>query len=145
MPILEPEPADANKLPRIVSYDLESPPQGRSREQQIVSSYGCTLAIQACTQLRRHTRVFALERQDGDRVQKRPHGFPYARRQVGIARQPVLDFHLRDHRNGQHHWRFLTEPRHHGLFAADEVAQHVGVEKVLHEKASSRGGSNSPR
>jgi len=47
MPILEPEPPDANELPHIVSYDLESPPQGTGRKQQIIGSYGHTLAIQA--------------------------------------------------------------------------------------------------
>ncbi len=45
MPILKPEPAYANEFPRFVSYDLQSPPQGASREQQIVGSNGSTLAI----------------------------------------------------------------------------------------------------
>jgi hypothetical protein len=91
VPILKPEPADANELPRIMSYDLESPPQGTSRKQQVIGSDGRTPAVQACPQLRRHACVFALERQDGDRIQKRPHGIPHARRQLGIARQPVFD------------------------------------------------------
>jgi hypothetical protein len=30
--------------------------------------------------LRRHTAIIALERHDGDRIQKRPHGLPHARR-----------------------------------------------------------------
>src|SRR5438445_13468998 len=64
---------------------------------------------------------------------------------MGIARQPVFDLHLRDHRNGPLQRRFLPTPHRHGLFAAHEVAQHIGVEQILHEKASSRGGSNSPR
>jgi hypothetical protein len=88
---------------------------------------GVPLAVQACTQLHRHTGIFALERQDGDRVQKHPHDFPHARRQVGIARQPALDFHLRDHRTGQLRRRFPAEPRHHGRFAARKVAQHIDV------------------
>ena len=47
-PILEPEPADANELPRVVRHDFESSPQGTSCEQQIIGSYRRTLAIQAC-------------------------------------------------------------------------------------------------
>jgi hypothetical protein len=76
MPMLKPEPADASEFPRIVSYDLESPPQGTSREQQAIGSYGHSLVVQACTQLRRHTGIFALERQDGDCVQKGPSKIP---------------------------------------------------------------------
>lgn len=70
---------------------------------------------------------------------------PVLAARVGITRQPVLDFHLRDHRNGQLRRCFLTEPRHHGLVAAHKIAQHIGREEVFHEKAFSRGGSNSPR
>src|SRR5947199_393752 len=57
VPILKPEPADANELPRIVSYDPESAPQGTSRKQQVIGSDGRTLAVQACPQLRRHSRI----------------------------------------------------------------------------------------
>src|SRR5882724_5592757 len=66
MPILEPEPAHTNELARVVRYDLEPPPQGTSRKQQVIGSYRRTPAVQARTQLRRHTGIFALERQDGD-------------------------------------------------------------------------------
>ena len=70
MPIFKSEPADPNELPRIVRDDLEASPQGASRKQQVIGSHGRTLAIQVCTQLRRHTGIFALERQDGDRIHK---------------------------------------------------------------------------
>jgi hypothetical protein len=39
-PILKPEPADADKLPRIVCYDFESPARGTSRKQQVIGPYG---------------------------------------------------------------------------------------------------------
>ncbi len=90
MPILKPEPADANELAPIVRYDRESAPQGTSRKQQIIGSDRCALAIQACTRLRRHAGIFALERHDGDRIQKGPHGLPHARRQVGISSGFIL-------------------------------------------------------
>src|SRR3954454_11583388 len=84
VPILKPEPADANEFPRIVSDDLESSPQSTGREQQIIGSYGRTLAAQARTQLRRYASIFALERQDGIRIQQRLHCSPDARCQLGI-------------------------------------------------------------
>jgi hypothetical protein len=43
MPILKPETADANELPCIVRYDLEPPPQGASRKQQVVGPYEQTV------------------------------------------------------------------------------------------------------
>ena len=64
MPILKPESADPNELSCIVRHDLQSPPQGTSRKQQVIGSYRSTLAVQACAQLRRHTGIFALERQE---------------------------------------------------------------------------------
>lgn len=145
VPILQPEAAHAGKLPRVVRHDLEAPPQGTRRQKQIVSAYRRTLAAQARTQLRRNTGVFTLERQDGDRIQEHPHRLADTRRQARIARQTVFDFHLRNHRNRQSRRRFLAKPRHHSRLAADEVAQHVGVEQIPHERASSRGSSNSPR
>jgi hypothetical protein len=63
MPSLKPEPADTNELPRIAGYDLESPPQGTSRELQVIRSFGRTLTIQACAQLRCHVyRTFGQGR-----------------------------------------------------------------------------------
>jgi hypothetical protein len=45
VPILEPEPTDANELARVVRHDLQASPQGTSRKQQVVGSYWFTLAI----------------------------------------------------------------------------------------------------
>lgn len=122
MPILEPEPTDASEFPSIVGHELESPPQGASRQQQVIGSDGRALTVQARTQLPGHASVFALERQDGDRPEKRPHGFMDSRRQAGISRQSIFDFHLRDDRNGQLRRRFLTKSRHDAPIATREVA-----------------------
>src|SRR5271166_4267570 len=83
-PILESEPSDARKFPRVVRYDLEPSPQGAGREQHIVGADGCTLTVQTGAQLRCHTGIFALERQHRDRVQQHPHGFPHAWGEIGI-------------------------------------------------------------
>src|SRR5260370_30009991 len=52
-----------------------------------------------------------------------------ARRRERIPAHSGL--HLRDYRNGQLRRRLPTEPRHHGLFAARKVAQHMGVEEYF--------------
>lgn len=122
VPILKSESAHASEFSRIVRHDLQPSPQGTGRKQQVIGSYGRTLTVQTCAQLRRYAGIFALEWQDGDRTQKKPHCLPHARCELGIARQSVLDFHLRNHRNSQLRRRFLAKPRHYDLFAARKVA-----------------------
>ena len=59
----------------------------------------------------------ALQRQIGDRVQEASAWLPARAASGRIARQSILDFHLRDHRSSQLLRRFLTEPRRHGPFS----------------------------
>src|SRR5262249_39877053 len=144
-PILKCESADARELSRVVRYDLQTSPQGTSRKKQVIRPYGRALTVQTRAQLRRHTGVFTLERQNGNRIQNDAHRFPHTRRETRIPRKSVLDFHLGNHRNGQLRRSLLTNTRNHALFSACEVAQYISVQKKLHEKASSRGANNSPR
>src|SRR5262249_4717622 len=104
-----------------------------------IRPYGRALTVQTRAQLRRHTGVFTLERQNGNRIQNDAHRFPHTRRETRIPRKSVLDFHLGNHRNAQLRRRLLTNTGHHALFSASEVAQYISVQKNLHEKASSRG------
>ncbi len=62
VPIRKSETTDASKLPCMMGHDDEAASERARRNQQIVSADRRALTIQARAQLRRHARIFALDR-----------------------------------------------------------------------------------
>jgi len=116
-----------------------------SRKQQVIGSYGRP----------RYSGLHALRPSRG---QSSPLLLRTARRRsyseavrmdcrqgggarFGFCAQPLLDLHLVLTATVNCCGASLTEPRHHGLFAEREVAQHIGCRgEFIHEKVFSRGG-----